>query len=293
MKTKQAMVRSFVGILLTFALATVSAQESCQFIPPSSILPPVNLDEEVLFAKIYDTCPERHQWLVRVDHLIAPGVSEFIGPIGFTGINSMDFDRDGTFFALGRYVIGGPPYLITIDSSTGEGVLIGGPSTGASTSLAGDADGNLYGSHGGGDKLYQIDRETGLTYLVGSIDWDTGHQGSDFGPNGNYFMLTRSNLDSGLPPALLEIDPATGSLLRALEFTVDFGLGPESMIARTAAYDVSFSREGIMYASVSIDRRSWLLTVDLETGVGNPLGIMSVPDGMGGWLRVLTTSLAF
>lgn len=200
----------------------------------------------------------------------------------------MDFDPDGTFFAIGKRPEETENSLISIDPATGEGIRIGGPPTGVSTSLASDPNGILYGS--AGPALYRVDKMTGLSSLVGPIEWDTENQGSDFGPNGNYYMLTRSQADAGVSPALLEIDPNTGSLIRSVEFTVDFGSGPESMLDRTGSYDVSFSQDGILYASVSIDGMSWLLTIDLNTGTGTPLGQMIVSDGN---ITVSASSLTF
>ena len=260
---------------------------------PDPVLPPPLPGQEVLYAKVVlDTdCPDEGLYLVRVDHLLTPGVSDVIGNIGFNSIACMDFDPDGVFFAVGKPLAGGGKVLITIDPVTGDGIPIGGPTTGISPSMASDSQGNLYGCDGSHDALYSMDRATGLTTLVGPLGWDTRHQGMDFSPDDTLYLLTQS--DGGLHPALLTVDTVTGAATNVVEFTVDFGNGPESLMYRTAGYDVSFSVDGTLYATVGIDGPTWLLTIDLETGVGTPLGIAEVQDPNGGGYSVSASSIAF
>jgi len=256
---------------------------------PDPVPPP---PKEVLFAKASLQSVPVGQVLVWVDHLTTPGLGQVIGPIGFGSIDCMDFDPEGHFFAVGAK--SGLPgvYLIEIDPATGAGTRIGGPLVGVSASFASDSHGNLYGASPNYDALYRIDRVTGLSQRVGPFGYDATHQGMDFSPDDVLYLLTRE-IGSGTAPTLLTVDVNTGRATPVATVTVDFGHGSESLVGRTSSYDVSFSLDGTLYASMVIDGQSWLLKVNTTTGAAKPVGIMRIPDGQGGFIRVDTSSLAF
>jgi hypothetical protein len=255
------------------------------------LLPPPLPGEDVLFAKA--ALPGyADQVLVRVDHRTTPGLSEIIGEIGFYNINSMDFDPLGDFYAVGSR--SGLPgvYLIKIDPQTGLGARIGGPVTGVSASMASDELGDLYGASDASDALYFIDKTTGLSRLIGPFGYNTTHQGMDFNPSGALYLLSRS-VGPNTSPTLLSISKTTGRAAIACTLRLDTGAGFESLYGRTSSYDMSFSSEGTLYASMVIDGESWLITVDPATGISRKQGIMRIPNPNGGWWRVDSSSLAF
>lgn len=275
------------------AVCLVIAAAGLQTVGSASVLPSPGPGDEILFAKA-QLGSSSNQYLVRVDHLTTPGLCEVIGPIGFGNINGMDFDPDGQFFAIGNAPGVPGKVLIEIDPATGAGTRIGGPlSGGVDASFAINSSGDLFGA-GSSDNLYSINRTTGMSTLIGFFGVDTSHQGMDFDPDDTLFLLTNNaGLTSDRRPAVLTINTTTGRATIVAEFTADFGAGPESLFGRTGSYDMSFSQDGILYASLMLDGMPQLLIVDPATGVGTPVGQLQFVPGTDPRFDIKTSSLAF
>ena len=114
-----------------------------------------------------------------------------VGPIGFNGV--MGIDRHPTTGILYGVTIV-PDRLITIDTTTGAGTVVG--NTGRQIwDIAFDSTGVLYGWSAGDEDLVTIDVQTGQTTRVGECFCDTFNTGLAVDSAGTLYMKSYDTLN--------------------------------------------------------------------------------------------------
>ncbi|MHC4500993.1 MAG: GEVED domain-containing protein, partial [Planctomycetota bacterium] len=205
--------------------------------------------------------------LYRIDP--ATGVATLIGPIGYNGVTGLSFAPDGTLYASAN---GDAMYgdgwkhaiLLTIDTTTGAGTLVGEISNNSLANGAGRmpdisfrANGVLYGyadAGGGGDALWTINTTTGAGSFIGYTGYTGGGNGMDFAPNGTLYATPYDNR------SLVIINPATGA---GSDVAGTDGNVPDRVNA------LEFCQQhGVLFGSWKDgNQNSWLVTLDLNTGL--------------------------
>lgn len=146
--------------------------------------------------------------------------------------------------------------LITIDTATGEGTVIGLTGVGALPSLA-IGNGVFYAGGGGGlPVLYSLNPATGIAAVIG----DTGLGlaavgGMDFGPDGLLYASVNLAADGGSgSDHLAIIDPLTGIATVVGPFGSCMGVSIPSNAMGTCSLDgmeaIAFDAQGNLYGSL-------------------------------------------
>ena len=124
------------------------------------------------YATTFDTGPELSSRLLQID--LATGVSRSVGRINFVDVEGLAMALDGTLYAVSDKP---PKTLLTVDTSFGGGTAVG-PGNGnlgtmATTpldfGLAFTCDGRLWMSSDTTGSLWEVNRNTGESRLVGSM----------------------------------------------------------------------------------------------------------------------------
>lgn len=204
------------------------------------------------------------------------GFATLVGPTGLgDGVGAIRFDpQTGTMYGiLGSACTGAR--LITIDTATGAGTLVGtmvgggfdgGTGVtcgGGSDALAFAADGALYagGYVFGATFLLKIDKSTGA--VLESHATPIPLTGLAFDSSG---ALWASHGNSSFTFALHTIDPATGAQTSTLPLS-------EPVIVS----DLAFAADGTLYASLPSENK--LATVDTATGLVTRIGSFGAAAG--------------
>lgn len=180
--------------------------------------------------------------------------------------------NSGVLYALTT----GVSSLYRIDKTTGNSSLIGvtgvwviegdlafDPSTGKLYGLLEEVQYPAYGQY-----LLEIDPATGSAERVGAFTELGDYSAMAFHSDGRMFVLDAQN------PELLEIDPATASVLRSVGLSVSLNW--------TAGMAFDPISETFYVVPGYNNGNSPLYTLDIETGILTPVGLLGVPDGMTG-----------
>jgi len=150
--------------------------------------------------------------LYRVDKLT--GARTLVGAVGYNGAGDMAFDVDGTLYGVSHDGSGTPSNLITIDTASGAGTLVGTLTVGGTPleNVAGleiDADGTMYALRDTGTaeaELYLVDKATAECVLIGQIAGSAG-----FGAWGLAFARAASATGNGTTGSSTPSSGATGT----------------------------------------------------------------------------------
>lgn len=200
--------------------------------------------------------------LYRIDP--ATGSAELVGPTGFSHVTALSFDPvTGVLYGHQSDIPGsGAANLITIDSTTGLGALVG--STGQQISdMTFSATGVLYGWSQGPqgqalDDLYTIDTSTGLATGVGDSGVGTLQTGLAFDRNGTLWMKTSNDLYT--------VDPITGKAV--FDQTLTFSSSLNNVLA--------FDEQNVPYSISRRNGSSYLERIDLDSGTVTEVGSITV-----------------
>ena len=196
------------------------------------------------------------------------GSATLIGPIGFNRVGAIAFSPDRKLYGVAS--LGGDSVLITIDTTTGAGTLVGpfGVGSPATTDIAFRGDGTLFSLTNGG--IYTIDLATGAATLVGPVSFSFSGNALTF--DGSQVLLL-GNTNGGTAGSLQTVSQANASVSPKVDFTYGAGFnvanGP-----RPAAMKFSAATRNI-YASVfegfpaTVD---YLARIDPVTGNVTMLG---------------------
>ncbi len=177
-------------------------------------------------------------------------VVQTIGSTGFSHVTGLAVDP--TTGVLYGWVSG--TGLITIDTSTGAGTLVGSGNAIQVPDLAFDASGTLYGWYEPhADDLLTIDTSTGASTDVGDAGISTLQTGLAVAPDGTIYVKTDYNVYS--------VNPTTG----ATSFVKDLDRGMDNILA----YDST----GTLFTGLRNGNGGFdLYTADLSTGATTYVG---------------------
>jgi hypothetical protein len=194
---------------------------------------------------------------------LTTGAWTALGSSGFTRCNAMARDSSEVFFATYAEDTSGPFGLITIDTATGAGTLVGMLTPAIDVrAIAFSAADVLYAVVDGGgnlvdDQLWTIDPATGNGTYVGDMAGFDTVQGLAFHhPSGTLYAVDN---DDGL----LTVDPATGA-------TTDVNV---SAPGTSDVQTVIVTPDGTIYGT-----RYDLYTIDPTTGVYTLVATGGYPD---------------
>lgn len=216
------------------------------------------------YATTFDTGPELSSRLLQID--LATGVSQSVGRINFVDVEGLAIAPDGTLYAVSDKP---PKTLLTIDTSFGRGTAVGPgngnlgivPTSPLDFGLAFTCDGRLWMSSDTTGNLWEVNRNTGESRLVGLMGASiSGLAGT---ANGLYGIgiegsrgLYKINVDTA---AATRIGPAIGSIAPY----VDAGMDVDSAGNLWAVLDYNLppdSRPG------DAGRLSDLVRINAQTG---------------------------
>jgi hypothetical protein len=142
---------------------------------------------------------------VNIDTLT--GEVSTIGSMGFL-IRDIAYDNTtSTMFGVSN------SSLFTINTATGEATLVGDLGQTGFNTLA-CKQGVLYATNQTADKLFSVDKTTGIATEIGSMGFNSNEysQGLDFAPDGNLFMSAYNVIDSTYSSGeLRELNISTGA----------------------------------------------------------------------------------
>jgi WD40 repeat protein len=190
------------------------------------------------------------------------GVVRTIGPIGFAVTGLAFHPTTGVLYGT-TGAENDPPALITINTTTGAGTLVGNNTCGPIADITFRNDGTLFGWTECNDRLVTVNTATGIETEIGT---GTGSAGSGiaFSPGGTlYFTGNNSN------GALRTVDPVTG--VTTVVVTMTGGPPPNRVNA------LAFGPGGTLYGSVKQSPGDTLVTINTTTGVVTTVG--SLPPG--------------
>ncbi len=216
---------------------------------------------DVLYAALAG--PNTTSDLYTVDSTDASMVS--LGPIGYA-VSGMAVDpTDGTLYGATSEKDGTSfRTLITIDTTTGAGTIVGSFSNGGSGAhdIAFDATGQLWAVSNNGGRLWQIDKTTGIAVDVGIV---SGHYagGCDFDSGGTLYHIGSQAHNVGTR------NLATGAFTNVVTLS-------DSQPYHSGSFDGSdtFWASG---PSETGNAGANLVTIDTATGVVTIVGAFSTP----------------
>lgn len=198
--------------------------------------------------------------LIKIDTATGAGTS--VGPIGFSGFNSLAFDGNTLFT-----VENNTHQLLTIDRATGAGMAIGPVGFDVVAGLAFDTSSKtLFGVDAITDQLITIDRETGAGTAVGPLGFDFVN--SLTFDSGN--TLFGANL---ITNELITIDPTTG----AGTLVGPLGFAGVSSLAFDASSNMLFGVDNFIDQLIRIDTTTGAGTAVGPTGFETVSGLTFVP----------------
>lgn len=178
-----------------------------------------------------------------------------IGPIGFPVTGLAFHPATGVLYGTTGGEVG-TPSLVSIDTLTGAGTLIGANGQGPVADISFRADGTLFGWSEGSDDLVTISLATGVATVVSDSGLGTSGSGIAFSPSGTLFFA-----GSGSNGMLRTIDPATGAPTDVAVMTG--GPAPNRVNA------MAFNSAGVLFGSV---RGGTLVTINTTTAAVTTVG---------------------
>jgi hypothetical protein len=190
----------------------------------------------------------------------ATGESTLVGPIGFSGVNSIDFNPDtGVLYGIANVSRGENSVLITINTQTGLGTLVAPLSPDfQSPDMSFNSSGTLYTwSEPSTDHLNTVNLTTGETTDVGvsGLLFGTARLGLDVD---SFDVIYIKNSDG----SIYTVDPSTGMA------TLASGIGTSISFDNVLAFDASDT----LYTVDRDSGNSFLYTIDLTAGTAALIG---------------------
>jgi hypothetical protein len=191
-------------------------------------------------------------------------VSSTVGAIGFA-VTGLAFDPITGILYGSTARAAGAPALITIDTATGAGTLVGlvGVASEALADIAFSPGGTLYGwLEPGNDDLATVNTATGQATVVGNAGISTAFAGLAIDSTGTVFFGGLSDGSTGLLP----IDPVTGAPGVLIPYlpTLNVGLG------------MAFDDAGVLFAIHQLATGAAggrnLVTINPTTGAVTTIG---------------------
>ena len=181
------------------------------------------------------------------------GSSLPVGPTGYTHLNSMARDSQGTLIAVND-AISGSARLLEINPATGEATNVGTPFLNHIRALAYSPDDTLYALDGqlGSKRLYTLQDNTNT--FIGELPFGAAG-GMTFAPDGTLYGWDVNN-------GLLIIDPETADATNVS--------GQQDGISIAT---IAFGPDGALYGA-----HDELYVIDLDTGQPTQVGTMNVDD---------------
>ncbi len=193
-------------------------------------------------------------------------VTSTVGPIGFA-VTGLAFDpTSGVLYGVtSGFSATSPRSLITINTTTGVGTLVGPEINGSPIAdITFTKNGTLYGWGEGGDDLYTINKITGTATKVGESGIGTYGSGISANPNDVLFYT-----GSGRTGPLRTIDKTTG--LPTTVATLSGAPGTDGDPVNALA----FNSTNILYGSIGTfgSGQGHLVIINTTTGVVTDLGL--------------------
>jgi hypothetical protein len=198
------------------------------------------------------------------------GTATPIGPIGFNAVGALDFAPNGTLYGVG--FDGSDAVLITIDTATGTGTLVGSLKVFARVQDIAfrPSDGTLFGyvKGGGSGQVYIINTGTGMATALPNPSGTSGSgDGLAFSSAGTLYL---SNTDGGSQGSLWKINQTTGVATLVAPLTFD----PQFLCCGPRVNGMKFDpATGILWASVlTIGDPNFVGTINTSTGAVSFVG---------------------
>lgn len=202
------------------------------------------------------------------------GAATLIGDIGYRLVSGIAFDSAGNLYGIGETHTnpgGGPPpvgdlVLLTINRTTGQGTVVGGP-LGVNAQFQDisfrNSDGQLY-AYASGD-LYSINKISGAATLVGPTGNPEIGIGLAFSSSDTLYSASWNHLQG--------INPATGAGANLLVLGYPTGGTPN---VTGMDYEYVSSPTGVLWAAVHTGdddySPAYLATIDVATGLITKIG---------------------
>lgn len=196
-----------------------------------------------------------------------------IGSIGY-GAEDFSFSPAGVLFASADInrcgVHGSAQTLITVDTLTGAGTIVGPIGFPDVDAIAFASDGTLYGVDASTDNLITINPATGAGTLVGPVGFPF-IGGMAFSPGGVLFASDISGGGGG-PSTLVTINTTTGA---------GTAVGP---IGFGTVEGIAFASDGTLYGISDLlgGGTGQLITIDPLTGAGTAIATVITSGNMDG-----------
>lgn len=188
----------------------------------------------------------------------ATGASTLVGPIGFSGVNSIDFNPNtGVLYGIANESFLANSVLITINTQTGAGTLVAPllPDF-QSPDMSFNSSGTLYTwSEPFNDDLNTVNLTTGATTEVGPSGISTARLGLNIN---SVDVIYVENFDG----SIYTVDPSTGLATFAI------GIGSSISFDSVLAFDASDT----LYTVDRDSGNSFLYTIDLALGSTTLIG---------------------
>lgn len=202
------------------------------------------------------------------------GAATPIGLIGFNNVGALAFDGNGVLYGISSS--GASDVLITINTSTGVGTLVGStglaPAPPSNHSMADmtfrPSDGTLFAMTGGRE-LYTINKTTGLATLIATLVVYDGNALAFSSSNVLYSARARTPTTAFLDT----LNQTTGATLTTLALIYDAAFGSSEPRANAMDFDLA---TGVLWASVQSGNNSTAVhsigMIDIATGAVTRVG---------------------
>lgn len=198
---------------------------------------------------------------------ITTAVATPIGPIGFALTGLAFRPSDGVLFGLtSNNSASNPQSIITVDTSTGAGTLVGSLGLGGQNlgDLAFRNNDVLYGINNSNRKLYTVNTTTGAATQVSALPVQGSGPGSSSAFSSLDVLYGFTNVASG---RFYIVDPATAASTQQSIMS-----GAPAPAASIGAAD--FDAADVLYIClVNQANPTYLATIDVTNGVISPIGV--------------------
>ena len=217
--------------------------------------------------------------LYRVD--LATGAATRVGPIRFNDVDGLAFAPDGQLYGVADQTAGSgsglTDFLVRIDTTTGNGTLVGplsglanqGPNGSLDYGLAFTCDGRLWLSSDSTGVLWEVTPGTGQVRQVAS----TGVPLSGLAARGRelFGIGVRQGFGDAVQQATYRIDTQTGSTER---------IGSLASVDTLSGAGADFDSGGALWATLDsqppdFNRATRVARIDLTTGAANVVASLS------------------
>jgi hypothetical protein len=243
-----------------------------------ALLPLTALAEPVGYVAAFDR-------LYRID--LATRQATAVGPIGFNDVDGLAFGPGGVLYGVADATVGPgsgiSDLLITINTTTGAGTLVGpltglsgtGPGGNLDYGLAFTCDGRLWMSSDSTGQLWEVTPGTGQVRLV--TNTATPLSGLAGWGNELFGVGVQTGFGNAAQQAAYRIEPSTGNV------TLIGNLGVGDALSGAGA---DFDAAGVLWATLDsqppdVDRPSRVARIELITGTATVTGnITGIADNI-------------